>query len=429
MPGAASILHADLDAFYASVEVRDNPRLVGLPVAVGGGVVLSATYEARRFGVEAPLTGSEARRRCPGLVIVPPRFEAYVAASRTVMEILESYTPEVEPISIDEAFLDVSGSLQLFGSPEQIGAAIRAAVRSRVGLPISVGCATTKHLAKIASRVAKPEGLLVVPPGEEQSFLDPLPIRLVWGVGPVGQERLARYGVATIGDLRRLPPETLASWMGEHWGSHLWALANNLDPRPVTRGTRARSVGAQSAGPATDPDRRHSTLLALADRIGSRLRRKALAGRRVTVRVRLDDMTALTRARVLPGAIAETTSIFRTAVELTDTLIAERAPGRGITLVGIAVSLLENAPHLQLRLPLAATGERGDETVAGSPQHLRLHELDAAVDRARERFGTRTVIRAALLADEPEERSPMQAMGERLRHPGRGEPEPDHLVP
>ena len=413
MPGAATILHADLDSFYAAVEVRDDPRLAHRPVAVGGGVVLSATYEARRLGVHAPLTRSEARLRCPGLVLVSPRFEAYVDASREVMEILGSFTPEVEPISIDEAFLDVSGSLHLFGSPEQIARSIRAAVRSQVGLPISVGCATTKHLAKIASRVAKPDGLLVVPPGGEQAFLDPLPVELVWGVGPVGGARLGRYGVFTIGDLRALPPSTLASWMGENWGTHLWALANNLDPRAVTPAVRARSVGAQSAGDATDFDHRHTTLLALADRIGSRLRRKHLAGRRVTVRVRRDDMTSLTRGRVLPGALSETTPIFRTAVELTDTLVAERVSGR-ITLVGISISLLERAPHLQLRLPLAGPGER-DETIAGSLRHLRLRDLDAAVDRARERFGRATVTRAALLGMRPEERSPIEALGERGR--------------
>jgi DNA polymerase-4 len=403
---APTILHADLDSFYASVEVRDRPELTGLPVAVGGGVILAATYEARRFGVSAPLGGAEARRRCPDLVVVPPRFEAYVAASRQVMEILESYTPAIEPISIDEAFLDVAGSEHLFGPAPRIGEAIRERVRAEVGLPISVGCATTKHLAKIASRVAKPDGLCLVPAGQEQAFLDPLPVDLIWGIGPVTRARLARYGVATIGDLRSLDPEVLRAWLGDHWGPHLGALARNDDPRRVRGVPRAGSLGSQSAGDATDPDRRHTTLLALADRVASRLRRVDLATGRITARVRLDDLSYLSRARVLAGPIAETTPIARIAVELVETLIAERAPGRRITLVGITCSLLERRPHLQLSL----AGEGDDVTRSGSPDHLRHHDLDRAVDRARQRFGRHIVDRAALLGRRPEERSPIEAL-------------------
>jgi DNA polymerase-4 len=406
---AATILHADLDAFYAAVEVRDRPELRGLPVAVGGGVVLSATYEARRFGVSAPIGGAEARRRCPDLVVVPPRFESYVAASRQVMDILDSFTPKVEPISIDEAFLDVAGSVHLFGPPEAIARRIRERVMAEVGLPISIGVATTKHLAKIASRVAKPDGLVVVPAGEEDVFLAPLPVDMVWGIGPVGEERLARYGIHTIGELRALPESTVAAWFGRHWGTHLWRRANNDDRRAVESPGRAGSVGAQSAGDATAVDRRHTTLLALADRVGSRMRRKAVAGRRVTVRVRLDDMTSLSRARVLPGPIAETTPLFMTAVELVDGLITERAAARRITLVGISMSMLEETPHLQLVLPL--TGDES-ETVAGSRRHLRARDLDAAIDRARERFGRPAVVRGSLLRDTLEERSPTEAMEE-----------------
>jgi len=400
------ILHADLDSFYASVEVRDRPELAGKPVAVGGGVILAATYEARRFGVSAPLTGTEARRRCPDLVVVPPRFEAYVAASRLVMEILESFTPSIEPISIDEAFLDVAGSEHLFGPAPDIGRQIRERVRAEAGLPISVGCATTKHLAKIASRVAKPDGLCLVPAGEEQAFLDPLPVDLIWGIGPVTRARLARYGVVTIGDLRRLDPDVLKGWLGSHWGPHLGALARNDDPRRVRRSPKAGSLGSQSAGDATDPDRRHTTLLALADRISSRLRRAGLGARRLTVRVRLDDLSVLSRARLLAGPVAETTPIARVAVELVETLIAESAPGRRITLVGITCSLLERQPHLQLSL----AGEGTDVTRSGSPAHLRHHDLDRAVDRARQRFGRHIVDRAALLGRRPEERSPIEAL-------------------
>lgn len=409
MRGAATILHADLDAFYAAVEIRDNPALRGRPVAVGGGVVLSASYEARRFGVRAALSGGEARRRCPHLIEVPARFEAYGAASRQVMSLLECFTPEVQPISIDEAFLDVAGSVGLFGTPTEIGRTIRAAVRREVGLPISVGVATTKHLAKIASQVAKPDGLVTVPPGEETAFLDPLPVSLVWGVGPVGEQRLARYGITTIGELRRLPESIVAGWFGPGWGIRLSALANNVDARAVTRRPAARSVGAQSAGDATAPERRHTTLLALSERVASRLRRSDLAGRRVTVRIRLDDMRALTRARVLPGAVSETTMIFRTALELIESLVAEHARRRRVTLVGVALSLLERAPHLQLTLPL---GEEGATPTPGSSRHRRLRDLDAAVDRARSRFGRPAITRASLLDSPPESRSPLEAMGD-----------------
>ncbi|MBI5157804.1 MAG: DNA polymerase IV [Acidimicrobiia bacterium] len=407
MTGLATILHADLDAFYASVEVRDQPLLRGRPVAVGGGVILAATYEARALGVHAPMGIAAARSRCPHLIVVPPRFTEYVAISRQVMELLTRFTPHVEAISIDEAFLDVAGTVRLFGDPETIGAAIRTAVRSELGLPISVGVATTKHLAKIASRVAKPDGLVVVAPGTEESFLTPLPVGHLWGVGPVGERRLAAYGVLTIGDLAAIPESTLATWMGRHWGRHLWQLAHNHDARPVQSGRRAGSVGAQSAGAHTEASRRHATLLALADRVGSRLRRKGRAGRRITVRVRFSDMYAVTRSLTLVAPVAETTSLYRAAAGLVDGLITERSAGRGVSLVGLSVDLLEDAPHLQLELAL---GEEGDAALrAGSPQHHRLRSLDAAVDRARTRFGTAAVRRAAVLREEPEVRSPAEA--------------------
>jgi DNA polymerase IV len=410
MTGAATILHADLDAFYASVEVRDQPALAGKPVAVGGGVILSATYQARAMDVHAPMGIADARRRCPGLIVVPPRFAEYVAISRQVMDVLTRFTPLVETISIDEAFLDVSGSTHLFGTPVDIAGAIRRAVRSEIGLPISVGVASTKHLAKIASRVAKPDGLTEVPPGTEEAFLAPLSVGYLWGVGPVGERRLAEYGVHTIGDLAALPEATLATWMGGHWGRHLWHLAHNHDARPVELGRRAGSVGAQSAGDATDVATRHTTLLALADRVGSRLRRKARAGRRITVRVRFADMRAVSRSLVLAAPLAETTSVYRAAAGLCDALIGERSEGRRVNLVGISLDLLEDAPHLQLELPLE---DDGDPTLrAGSVAHRRLRDLDAAVDTARRRFGPAAVRRAALVAGEPEERSPTRAAEE-----------------
>ncbi|MDX1690237.1 MAG: DNA polymerase IV [Acidimicrobiia bacterium] len=407
MLDAATILHADLDAFYAAVEVRDDPTLRGRPVAVGGGVVLAATYEARRFGVGSAMPGADARRRCPALVVVPARFEAYVEASRAVMDILESFTPEVEAISIDEAFLDVAGSVRLFGPPPTIAADLRRRVRAEVGLPISVGVASTKHLAKIASRVAKPDGLVVVEPGSEEAFLRPLPVGHLWGVGPVGEQRLADRGVRTIGDLADAGADTLSAWMGPHWGRHLSALARNRDPRPVEPHRRARSVGAQSAGDATDPDRRHRTLLGLAERIGIRLRRQGIAGRRITVRVRFGDMTAVTRATTLPGPVAETHALYRVAAVLADALVAE--DDRRVSLVGISVGALERVPVIQLELPLDGLG---DDPVgrAGSPENVRHHDLDTAVDRARSRFGRDAIRRAALLGHEPEERSPVDRL-------------------
>ncbi len=405
MPDAATILHADLDAFYAAVAVRDDPSLRGLPVAVGGGVILAATYEARRFGVRSAMNGAEARRRCPGLRIVPARFEEYVTSSKQVMEIFGRYTPLVEAISIDEAFLDVAGSVALFGSPADMARSLRQEVRDEVGLPISVGVASTKHLAKIASRVAKPDGLVVVPPGREIEFLHPLPVTYLWGVGPVGEGRLAQYGITTIGELAQLRPETLESWLGHHWGPHLWRLANNIDSRPVERHKGTGSVGAQSAGRATDVEVRHQRLLSLAERIGTRLRRKQRAGRRITVRVRFDDMSAVTRAVTLPGPIAETTAIHHQATALADALVAERGNGRGVTLVGISVSMLQRSPHIQMELALEDLEEEA-VTRAGSIDNLRHHDLDAAVDEARNRFGRDAVRRATTLGSEPEIRSP-----------------------
>lgn len=411
MSSAATILHADLDAFYASVAVREDPSLAGKPVAVGGGVILAATYEARRFGVRSAMSGADARRRCPELVVVPARFELYVETSKQVMAILDRFTPLVEAISIDEAFLDVSGSVHLFGPPPQIARQIRSAVRDEVRLPISVGVASTKHLAKIASRVAKPDGLVVVEPGTEESFLRPLPVGHLWGVGPVGEERLRQYGIETIGDLADLPPATLSAWMGPHWGLHLSALARNEDPRHVTTERHAGSIGAQSAVDATDPDRRHRTLLGLAERIGTRMRRKELAGRRVTVRVRFGDMSAVTRAVTLPGPISETSAIYREASRLVDAVVGERGDGRRISLVGISVSGLEKAPDVQLELPLGGLAE-DPVARAGSVENLRRHDLDAAVDRARERFGRGAVRRAALLGEDTEERSPTDRLDE-----------------
>jgi DNA polymerase-4 len=404
--GAANILHADLDAFYAAVEVRNRPELAGLPVAVGGGVVLSATYEARRTGVRSGMGGNQARKLCPGLVVVDGHFADYVDESRRVMAIFEEFTPLVEPISIDEAFLDVTGSVHLFGSPVGIAAELRRRVRGRTGLTISVGVATTKHLAKVASRWAKPDGLLAVPPGRELAFLHPLPVNALWGVGPVGTERLARYGLTTVGDLAAVPVDTLMAWLGEASGRHLWALAHNRDPRPVRPGRRAGSVGAQSAFGRGGDDRgvRRRVLLGLADRVGSRLRRKGMGGRRITVRARLRGAGTVTRAQVLPGPVAATSSIFRAAVPMAEILVAERAVDTSINLLGISMSKLERVPVVQLELPM--DGLPGDPSIRpGAPMAIRFGDADDAVDAARDRFGSQAVRRAALPA-RPEQRAP-----------------------
>ncbi|HAX82252.1 MAG TPA: DNA polymerase IV [Actinobacteria bacterium] len=417
MTGAATILHADLDAFYASVEVRDRPELRGRPVAVGGGVILAATYEARRQGVAAPMTRRAARNRCPGLIVLPPRFSHYVAASRAVMAVLQQFTPEVEPISIDEAFLDVTGSTHLLGAPGEIARALRAMVRREVGLAISVGVATTKHLAKIASRVAKPDGLVVVEPGTETAFLAPLPVGYLWGVGPVGERRLAAYGIGTIGQLAEVGETTLVGWFGERTGRHFWHLAHNRDARPVVAApSRPGSVGAQSAGNATAIEDRHAALLGLADRVGWRLRRHRRAGQRITVQVRFSDMTRASRSITLPGPIAETTSLYHAAAGLADAVVAERAAGRGVTLVSLAVDRLSDTPHLQLEIPLGRLP--ADPALrSGSPTHSRLRSVDAAVDKARDRFGRSAVQRATVLANRPEERSPAEAAAATDDHP------------
>jgi len=397
--GAATILHVDLDAFYASVELLRNPALTGRPMAVGGGVVLSATYEARRFGVRSGMSLKEARGLCPALIVVSGTFADYVRYSAEVMEIFRRFTPVVEPISIDEAFLDVAGSIHLFGSPAAIGDSIRQMIRDETGLPSSVGVASTKFLAKVGSRVAKPDGMVVVRPGAEIDFLHPLNVELLWGVGPVTGRRLARYGIRTVGDLAAVPPAALSSWLGTGAGRHLHSLAWNRDPRPVEPGRRAGSVGAQSTfgRDVADPVEHRRVLLRLADRVGARLRSKGRAGRVVTTTVRFADFETVTRQMSLPGPVATTSALFRAACRLTDQAITETGSGRGLRLLGISVTQLERVPCLQMELPLE--GEALDDPVLrpGSPAGLAHRALDAAADDAREAFGRGAVTRAGLL--------------------------------
>jgi DNA polymerase IV len=379
----ATILHADLDAFYASVEQRDNPRLRGRPVIVGGGVVLAASYEAQSYGVRTAMGGGPARRLCPQAVVVAPRMSAYSEASRAVYKVFEETAPLVEALSIDEAFLDVRGLGRISGSPTQIAVRLRRAVLERVGLPITVGVARTKFLAKVASGVAKPDGLLVVPPRGELAFLHRLPVERLWGVGPVTAQKLRERGIATVGQVARLPQSALVSLLGRVSGRHLHALARNRDPRPVKARPRRRSMGAQRAlgrsGRSTDA--LDADLVALVDRVSRRMRKAGRACRTVVLRLRFEDFSRATRSRTLPYATAQTETIVAAARRLLikATPMIER---RGITLVGVALTNLEDGGAIQLSLPF---GRR-----PGSA-------LDAAIDELRERYGTEAITRAVVV--------------------------------
>lgn len=378
------ILHVDLDAFYASVEQLLDPSLRGKPVAVGTGVVLASSYEAKRYGVQSGMPGRHARLLCPRLISVPGHFSEYQRLSDEVFSICEDLTPLVERISIDEAWLDVSGSIHLFGSPRDMAETLRARVRTEIGLPVSIGAARTKFLAKVASQVAKPDGLVVVEPELEIEFLHPLPVVLLWGVGPVTKAKLADRGIHTVGELAAVQPEALRRFLGGAAGDHLNDLAWNRDPRAVDRHRRAGSVGAQSALPRQAPRRElvSQTLRGLADRIGTRLRRKDKAGRTITVRIRVPEKGSISRRRTLGSAIASSDAIHRVAHELANNAIKEESITE-ISLLGISVSGLRDGVALQLQLPV------GDGV--GSEQSIAAWELDKAIDRARERFGKHAV--------------------------------------
>ena len=389
MSGGPTILHADLDAFYASVEQLLDPSLRGVPVAVGGsaqgGVVLAASYEAKVHGVQGGMPGWRAARLCPGLVFVRGHFGRYQELADRVMAVLEDYTPVVQRISIDEAFLDVSGSTHLFGPPAAIGARIRERVRGEVGLPISVGAARTKHLAKVASQVAKPDGLVVVEPEREREFLDPLPVSLMWGVGPVTEQRLADRGIRTIGQLVEEPGPALERLLGRATGATLHALALNDDPRKVARSGRAGSVGAQSAlGRRTPtPELVRSVLSHLAERVAGRLRAKDRAGRTVTVRVRFAGMRSVTRSHTLKMPVSATLTLTEVAERLVWQAIRDQGAAVDITLLAISVSNLVRQEMVQLELPL----EPEDPWRPGSPAGSARWALDRSMDAARARFG------------------------------------------
>ena len=387
MSGLATILHADLDAFYASVEQRDDPRLRGRPVLVGGGVVLAASYEAKAFGVRTAMNGRQAQSLCPGAVVVEPRMLAYSEASKAVFEVFENTTPLVEGISIDEAFLDVGGLGRVSGTPIDIAKRLRREVLERVGLRITVGVARTKFLAKVASGVAKPDGLLLVPPDRELAFLHPLAVERLWGVGPKTAEKLHNRGIQTVGEVARLPEIALVSMLGLGQGRHLHALAHNRDPRPVQVGRRRGSIGSQRAlgrSPKT-PEALDAVAAQLVDRVTRRMRAASRAGRTVALRLRFDDFSRVTRSHTL----AHTTSHTPTILSTVRALLAAALPMieyRGVTLVGVSVGNLDNGDVIQLALPF-------DRTSGSS--------LDLALDGVRDRFGSASVTRAASLGQDP----------------------------
>jgi DNA polymerase-4 len=379
----ATILHADLDAFYASVEQRDDPRLRGRPVIVGAGVVLAASYEAKAYGVRTAMGGRQAQLLCPQAIVVSPRMSAYSEASKAVFEVFDDTTPLVEGLSIDEAFLDVGGLRRVSGTPTEIAVRLRRDVLERVGLPITVGVARTKFLAKVASGVAKPNGLLVVPPDRELAFLHPLPVERLWGVGPVTADKLHSRGITFVGEVAQLTETSLVSMLGPASGRHLHALAHNRDPRPVQVGRRRRSIGSQHAlgrsrKSARDID---ASVVAIVDRVTRRLRAAGRVGRTVVLRLRFDDFTRATRSHTLARATAST----HTILDAVRTLLTASMPmieGQGLTCIGVAVANLDNDDAIQLVLPFDGHGDGA---------------LDAALDDVRDRFGSSAVTRAVLL--------------------------------
>ena len=390
MADGPTILHADLDAFYASVEQLLDPALRGIPISVGGtdkgGVVLAASYEARAFGVRGGMPGWQARALCPTIRFVRGHFGEYQKLADRVMDVLADVTPEVERISIDEAFLDVSGATHLFGPPAEIGTAIRRRVREEIGLPISIGAARTKHLAKVASQVAKPDGLVVVEPGTELEFLDPLPVGLIWGVGPVTEQKLADRGIRTVGELAAEPSFSLEHLLGKAAGAKLGALARNRDPRRIVTSHRARSVGAQSALGRRTADRElvREVLTHLADRVATRLRAKNRAGRTVTVRVRFAGMRSVTRSVTRSTPVAATLTLTELAEQLVWQAIDDQRPREPeISLLAISVSNLVVLHAIQLELPL----EPEDPQRPGSPQGAARWAADRSMDAIREKFG------------------------------------------
>jgi DNA polymerase-4 len=390
METTATILHADLDAFYASVEQLLDPSLRGRPIAVGGGVVLAASYEAKAFGISGGMSGRRARELCPHLIFVGGHFRDYQRLGDAAINVLNDFTPLVERISIDEAFADVAGCTHLFGSPAEIATAVRSRVRADIGLPISIGVARTKHLAKIASQVAKPDGLVIVDPQTELAFLHDLPVELMWGVGPATKARLNERGIGTIGQLAQLPGWSLQRMVGRAVGEKLTSLAWNRDPRAIETRRRAHSAGAQSALGRKPAETKvfRPVLRHLADRIATRLRAKSRPGRTVTVRVRFADLQSVTRSITLDAPISATASLAEIAEELVRAALADHPDERTISLLGISVSQLERRWDVQLELPFGLDDEKRRP---GSKRGMARWTADRAVDKIRDRFGWEAV--------------------------------------
>ena len=406
--GRATILHADLDAFYASVEQLLEPTLRNRPIAVGGSVVLAASYEARSYGVRGGMPGWRARQLCGDLVFVGGHFERYQQFGDDVVSVFHDFTPRVERVSIDEAFLDVASTVHLFGAPTEIAAAIRRRVREEIGLPLSIGVATTKHLAKVASQVAKPDGLVAVEAGSEIDFLDPLPIGLIWGVGAATERRLHEVGIYTIGQLGKTGSPILASLLGDAAGTKLAALSSNLDERVVETPAGPKSMGAQAAlgRRAVTPQLVRETLAYLADRVAGRLRKATLAGRTVTVRVRFAHLRSVTRSLTLPTAISTTLTLTEVAETLAHAAIRDNEREREITLLAVSVSNLHPEHSLQLELPVDAPAwQRNAAPRPRSVVEAERWGVDRSVDAIRDKFG-RTAVGYAAVALSATERVP-----------------------
>ena len=380
-----TILHADLDAFYASVEQRDAPELRGRPVLVGGGVVLAASYEAKARGVRTAMGGRAALALCPDAVVVPPRMTAYSEASKAVFEIFKDTAPYVEGISIDEAFLDVRGLEHISGTPSEIAQRLRARVRAEVGLPITVGVARTKFLAKVASAEAKPDGLLIVRLGGELEFLHPLPVERMWGVGKVTAAKLHAHGIRTVGQIASAEEGFVVSLLGRGAGRHIHALARGHDPRPVRARQRRRSIGSQRAlgRRPRPPSEIAASLMAIVDRVTRRLRAAGRVCRTVCLRLRFADYSRATRSRTLPEPTAHTPTILAAANGLLRAA-ADLIEQRGLTLIGVALQNLADHDAVQLELPLD-----------------KARHLDATLDSVRDRFGSAAVTRGALVGRDP----------------------------
>jgi DNA polymerase-4 len=383
------ILHLDMDAFYASVEQHDQPDLLGLPVIVGGsprrGVVCAASYEARAFGVHSAMPMARAVQLCPRAKFLPVRMERYRQVSRAVFAIFAEFTDQIEPLSVDEAFLDVTGSRALFGSGVEIAQQIRRRVRLETGLAVSAGIATNKFLAKLASEAAKPDGLKEITPGEADEFLLSLPVSALWGVGRTAEEKLAAYGISTVAGLRTLSLDALRKHFGKN-GARLYELCRGIDSRPVRCDEEIKSVGHEDtfAFDLLDPAEIRRELLSLSERVASRLRRKKVQGSRVTLKVKYADFTTLTKSKTLNAGISNGSAIFQEATEL----MGKTDSGRPIRLLGITLSTLE---------PLGS----GQTDLFEDKNRERLGRLDQAVDELQRKYGANGVFKGSLLKDDP----------------------------